>query len=163
MSGQLRSVLGQKYLIQGRRLLCSDDISKSPENTFSTCRSKANETYSTIRSKAIKIFELPSLSSKDKWKAFSLATLATAIIAAYPAYKAILEDTSPLIMKMIAGDLTTKLCETTASITESDNVSDGCDYVTRPSLENRILEASEQSLKNKGGGYTIIVGAKGAG
>jgi hypothetical protein len=80
-----------------------------------------------------------------------------------PVYKTIIEDTGPLIMKMIAGDLTKKLCETSASITEFNNVGDGSDYVTRPSLEKCILQASEQSLKNKGGVYTIIVGAKGAG
>jgi hypothetical protein len=66
-------------------------------------------------------------------------------------------------MKMIAGDLTVKLCETIASFTEMSNVGDGCDYVARPSLENFILQASEQSLKNKGGVCTILVGPKGAG
>ena len=81
----------------------------------------------------------------------------------YPVYKAIIEDTGPLIMKAIAGDLTRKLCETSISITEFNNVGDDSDYVTRPSLENCILQASEQNLKNKGGAYTIIVGAKGAG
>ena len=66
-------------------------------------------------------------------------------------------------MKMIAGDLTTKLCEKSVSITEFNNVGDERKYVTRPLLEKHILQVSEQSLKNKGGDYTIIVGAKGAG
>ena len=66
-------------------------------------------------------------------------------------------------MKMIGRDSTTKLCEKGASITEFNNVRDEGDYVTRPLLERRILQASELSLKSKGGVYTIIVGAKGAG
>ena len=80
----------------------------------------------------------------------------------YPVYKPIIEDTGPLIMKMIEGDLTIKLCETSTSITEFNNVRDGGKYVTRPSLEKRILQASERSLEDKGGVYTIIAGAKGA-
>ena len=64
-------------------------------------------------------------------------------------------------MKMIEGDLTTKLCEKSAPITEWNNVRDGRKYVTRPLLEKSIFEASEQSLEDKGGVYTIIVGAKG--
>lgn len=72
-------------------------------------------------------------------------------------------DSRPLIMSMIEGDLTTKLCEKCASITEFNNVGDEGDYLTRPLLEKRILQASEQSLEDKGGNYTIIVAAKGAG
>lgn len=50
----------------------------------------------------------------------------------YLVYKAITKDTEPLIMKMIAGELTTKLCERSASITVFNNVGDGHKYVTRP-------------------------------
>jgi hypothetical protein len=66
-------------------------------------------------------------------------------------------------MKMIAGDLTVKLCETIPSFTELSNVGDGRKYVTRPSLENFILHASEQSLEDKGGVCTILVGPECAG
>lgn len=93
----------------------------------------------------------------------SAAAILASGIASYPLYKAIIEDTGPVIMKMIAGDLTRKLCEKSASITEFNNVGDGRKYVTRPLLEKSILLASEQSLEDKGGVYTIIVGAKGAG
>ena len=85
------------------------------------------------------------------------------ILHSYSKYAAFIGFSGPLFMKMIAGDLTRKLCETSASITEFNNVGDGGSYVTRPSLENCILQASEQSLNDKGGVYTIIVGAKGAG
>jgi hypothetical protein len=57
-------------------------------------------------------------------------------------------------MKMIAGDLTVKLCETIPSFTELSNVGDGHKYVTRPS------QASQQSLEDKGGVCTILVGPK---
>jgi hypothetical protein len=97
----------------------------------------------------------------------------TFLLTSYAPLKEISKDTGldvaisdfsgPLIMDMIAGDLTLKLCETSASITEFDNVGDGSNYVTRPSMEKRILQASEKSLKDKGGVYTILVGAKGAG
>ena len=80
-----------------------------------------------------------------------------------PVVKDVIDVGGPIIMKMIEKDLITKFCEKSAQITEWNNVGDGCDYVTRRSLEDRILQASEQSLKNKGGVYTIIVGAKGAG
>ena len=73
------------------------------------------------------------------------------------------KDSGPLSMTMIAGDLTRNLCEKSVSYTEFNNVGDGFNYITRPLLENRILKASEQSLEDKGGVYTIIVGAKGAG
>ena len=85
----------------------------------------------------------------------------TFLLTSYAPLKEISKDTGldvaisdfsgPLFMKMIAGDLTRKLCETRTSITEFNNVGDGCDYVTRSSLEECILQASEQSLKNKGG------------
>ena len=134
MSGQVRFILRQKCLIQGRRLLCSEDTSKaSPKTPF------LNFSWSAI------------------------GVLAGAIVLYYPVSKSIFEDASPLIMKTIAGDLTRKLCETSISTTEYNNVRNDSDYVTRPSLENCILQASEQSLKNKGGAYTIVVGAKGAG
>ena len=74
-----------------------------------------------------------------------------------------IDSRGPINMKMIEGDLTTKLCEKSAPITEWNNVRDGSDYVIRPLLEKSVFEASEQSLKNKGGVYMIIVGAKGAG
>ena len=91
-------------------------------------------------------------------------------ITNYAVYKSMFEDAkllnevaTPLIMKIIEVDLTRKLCETSTSITEFRNVGDDSDYVTRPLLEWSILKALEQSLKNKGGNYDILVGAKGAG
>ena len=80
-----------------------------------------------------------------------------------PIVKDVIDVGGPIIMKMIKRDLITKLCEKSAFITESNNVGDGRKYVTRPSLESSILKASEQSLEDKGGFYTIIAGAKGSG
>jgi hypothetical protein len=77
----------------------------------------------------------------------------------YPVYSQIVKENEPNIMKMIAGDLTVKLCETIPSFTELYN----CDNVARPSLENFILQASDQKLKKKGGVCTIIVVPKGTG
>ena len=115
----------------------------------------------------------PALGLQQPITAMLYAVMTIAFATLLPVFNDILQNCSkyaaffgvsgPLIMKMIAGDLTIKLCETSASITEFNNVRDGSDYVTRPLLENCILQASEQSLKNKGGAYTIIVGAKGAG
>ena len=150
MSSQVRSMLRQKCLIRGRRLLCSEATSKaSPKTKFSTFSLSANSMFAYGLASAIVVFTSVNV-FKDSYPN-------------YPVYKAIFKDTRPLIMEEIAGDLTRKLCETSTSITQSHNVGDDSDYVTRPSLENRILKASEQSLKNKGGAYTIIVGAKGAG
>ena len=155
MSGQVRSILRQKCLIRGRRLLCSEDKA-SPKTTFSTFRLSANAVFASGIASATAIFAsgIVVFNSLNVFKDF---------YSNYPVYKAIIEDAKPVIMDMISGDLTIKLCETSASITESSNVGDGSDYVTRPSLENCILQASEQSLKSKGGVYTILVGAKGAG
>jgi predicted GTPase len=66
-------------------------------------------------------------------------------------------------MKMIAGDLTVKLCEMIPSCAELSNVGNGRKYVARPSLEDLNLQASEQSLEEKGGVCTIIIVPKGAG
>jgi hypothetical protein len=81
----------------------------------------------------------------------------------YPVNSQIVKENGPKIMKMIAGDLTVKLCETIPSFTELYNVGDGRKYVASPSLANFILQASEQSLEDKGGVCTIIVGPKGPG
>ena len=152
MSGQVRFILRQKCLIQGRRLLCSEDTSKaSPKTTFSTLKLSANAIFASGAAIGIGILATGTV-------AFNSLNLFN-----YSVYKSIIEDASPLIMKMIEGDLISKLCETSISITEFDNVGDDSNYVARPSLEKCILQASEQSLKNKGGLYTIVVGAKGAG
>ena len=157
MSARLRSILRQKCLIRGQRLLCSGDTSKaSPKTTFSTFRLSANAMFASGVAFAIGIFASGTV-------VFNSLNVFKDFYSNYPVYKAIIEDTGPLIMKAIAGDLTRKLCETSISIMEFNNVGDDSDYVTRPSLENCILQASEQNLKNRGGAYTIIVGAKGAG
>ena len=148
MSAQVRSILRQKCLIRGRRLFCTEDTSKaSPKTTFSTFRLSANAMFASAAAFAIGVF-----------------------ITNYAVYKSMFEDAkllnevaTPLIMKIIEVDLTRKLCETSTSITEFRNVGDDSDYVTRPLLEKSILKALEQSLKNKGGNYDILVGAKGAG
>ena len=150
MSGQVRSIWRQKIFVRVRRLLCSEDTSKaSPKTTFSTFGLSANAMFASGIASGLVLFN-----SINVFKDFYVN---------YPVYKAIIEDTGPLIMKMIEGDLTIKLCETSTSITEFNNVRDGSDYVTRPSLEKGILQASERSLRSKGGAYTIVVGAKGAG
>ena len=59
--------------------------------------------------------------------------------ANYPVYTAIIKDTGPLIMKTIAGDLTRKLGEKSASITEFNSIGDGSKYATHSSIENYIL------------------------
>ena len=154
MLGQVRFISRQKCFIRVRRLLCSEDTSKVSSKTFSSFRWSAAAIFASGIASATAIFTLGIM-------VFNSLNVFKDFYSNYPVYKAIIEDTRPVIMKMIEGDLTTKLCEKSASITEFYNVGDGCDYVTRLVLENCILQASEQSLKNKGGVHTIIVGAKG--
>jgi hypothetical protein len=95
--------------------------------------------------------------------AIANATNLKGIFDGYPIVTAIIKDSGPLIMKAIKVEVTEKLCEMTPFFGELENVADGSDYVTRPSLEDRILKASEKKLKGKGGVYTVLVGPKGAG
>ena len=146
MLGQVRFITRQKCFIRVRRLLCSDTSKVSSETTFSSFRVKAAAKFAS----AVAI--LGGIT-------FTIENCPNTIML----FKDVMGFGGPVIMKMIEKDLITKLCEKSAQITELNNVGNGCDYVTRRSLEDRILQASEQSLKNKGGVYTIIVGAKGSG
>jgi GTPase SAR1 family protein len=73
----------------------------------------------------------------------------------------IIMDTGPR-RTAINEELTKKFCEIIPTF-ESTNVEDDNDYVTRLSLENRILKASECRMRDKYGHYTILVGPDGAG
>jgi hypothetical protein len=94
---------------------------------------------------------------------FNSLNVSKDFLTIYPVYSQIVKENGPKIVKMIEGDLTVKLCETIPSFTELSYVGDGRKCVARPSLENFILQASEQSLQDKGDICTIIVGPKGAG
>ena len=147
----------QKCLIRARRLLSSEDTSKaSSKTTFSNFRLSATAIFASGIASGSALFASGIL-------VFNSLNVSKDFLTNYPVYSQIVKENGPKIMKMIAGDLTVKLCETIPSFTELSNVGDGRKYVARPSLENFILQASEQSLKNKGGVCTILVGPKGAG
>ena len=147
----------QKCLIRGRRLLSSEDTSKaSSKTTFYNFRLSTTAIFASGIASASALFASGIL-------VFNSLNISKDFLTNYPVYSQIFKENGPKIMKTIAGDLTAKLCETIPSFTELSNVGDGCNYVARPSLEKIILQASEQSLKNKGGVWTIVVGPNGAG
>jgi hypothetical protein len=105
MLGQVRFISRQKCIIRVRRLLCSEDTSKVSSETLSAAVIFASGIVVCNR-----LYVL-----KDYYSNYSV-------------HKAVIEDTGPLTMKTIAGDLTTKLCEKSASVTQVNNVGDS--YVT---------------------------------
>ena len=128
----------------------------SSKTTFSNFRLSATAIFASGIASASALFASGIL-------VFNSLNVSKDFLTNYPVYSQIVKENEPNIMKMIAGDLTVILCETIPSFTELYNVGDGCDNVARPSLENFILQASDQKLKNKGGVCTIIFGPKGAG
>ena len=122
MLGQVRFISRQKCFIRVRRLLCSKDTSKATsENTFSNVRLLSAANFASA--------------------AVIFGSGITFAIAYYPSFMSFLN--TPVSMEMTEGDVTRKLCEKISSMTEFNNVGDGLNYVTRPSLEKSILQASE--------------------
>jgi hypothetical protein len=146
----------QKCLIRGRRLLSSEDTSKaSSKTTFSNFRLSATAILASGIASGSALFASGIL-------VFNSLNISKDFLTNYPSQ--VVNENGPKIMKMIAGDLTVKLCETIPSFTELSNVGDGRKYVTRPSLENFISQASARLfIYFLFGVCTIIVGPKGAG